>query len=52
MLDKNTWNHLNPYKQISSHNLFKNKIIHKLFAYKLYVKTRFDIKYPTKVDVP
>ena len=34
VLDKNTWNHVTVHKQISSNNLFKNKLTYKLFAYK------------------
>ena len=34
MLNSNTWNYLTVYKQMSSNNLFKNKVTDKLFAYK------------------
>ena len=35
-IDRNTWNHLSVYKQMSS-DLFKNNVIYKLFTYKWYI---------------
>ena len=34
MWDRSTWNHLTMGKQMSSNNLFENKVTYKLFAYK------------------
>ena len=36
MLNSDIWNRLIVHKQMSS-NSFKNEVIYKLFAYKLYV---------------
>ena len=36
MLDRNTWNHLTMCKQMSSNNLYKSKVINKVFAYKSF----------------
>ena len=35
-MDNNTWNHLTVGKQMNFHS-FKNKVTHKLFAYKSYI---------------
>ena len=39
---------------MSSNNSFRNKITDKLFDYKsyVYIKTAFDIKWATRVDIP
>ena len=37
MLDNNAWNHLIVCNQMSSSNLFKNKVTYKLFANKFYI---------------
>ena len=44
MFNKNTWKHLNVCKQMNSNKLIRNKVAEKLFAYKSYEKTGFDIK--------
>ena len=42
--DRNTWNHSTVCKEMSSNNLFKNKVTYKLFPYTSYIKTGFGIK--------
>ena len=41
-LDKNTWNHLTEYKQMSS-NSFKNNVTYELFAYKSNMPSRLGL---------
>ena len=44
MLNSNTWNNLSECKQMNFNSFLKNQVTYKLFAYKSFIKTGFNIK--------